>query len=146
MDASLQATRQNWADCFPSEVALGNCSDWFRLGNYCGAATLDGWQAAAAMGLIGNTSVALDSLQNLRTPEGRFYLGCALWMDGCETEALEVLAQSNLPEAERLAAYIAKPVIRILAQTVSSHEFTPPSLFSCYPTPKSGRVKTNSNM
>jgi len=118
MDASLQATKQNWADCFPSEVALGNCSDWFSLGNYCGAATLDGWQAAAAMGLIGNTSVALDSLQNLRTPEGRFYLGCALWMDGRETEALEVLAQSNLPEAERLAAYIAKPVIRILAQTV----------------------------
>ena len=70
------------------------------------------------MGLIGNSRVAIDALQQIDSPAARFYLGCALWMDGRETEAVEVLAHSPLPEAQRLSAFIAKPVIHILAQTV----------------------------
>ena len=118
MDVQKQAPDRDFSGFFREKVNLGSRHDWFSTGNFCGAASLDNWRGAAAMGLIGNSRVAIDALQQIDSPAARFYLGCALWMDGRETEAVEVLAHSPLPEAQRLSAFIAKPVIRILAQTV----------------------------
>ena len=100
-------------------VPLGN--EGFASGNFCDSARssdAEGWQSAAALGLIGNAPPAIAELEKIDLPEARFHLGATLWIEGKETEATDVLARVELPEARRLLALIQKPHINVLTQTV----------------------------
>ncbi len=104
-----------------TDASLGTPEDWFTAGNFCGVAgssQVDGQQISAAMGLIGQVHSAVAGLEKENSDEARFYLGAALWIDGNEAEATDVLSHSNLPEAKRLLALIRKPQINVLTQTV----------------------------
>ena len=104
-----------------TDASLGTPEDWFTTGNFCGVAgssQVDGQQISAAMGLIGQVHSAVAGLEKEDSDEARFYLGAALWIDGNEAEATDVLSHSNLPEAKRLLALIRKPHINVLTQTV----------------------------
>ena len=105
----------------PTVASLGMPEDWFASGNYCstaGSSLVDHWQTSAAMGLIGHVQPAIAGLEHEDSDEARFYLGAALWIEGNESEAVDVLAHSNLTEANRLLALIRKPQINVLAQTI----------------------------
>ncbi|SVA55797.1 uncharacterized protein METZ01_LOCUS108651, partial [marine metagenome] len=125
MDVQSQIPNRD-IEVYPLTVApLGVPNDWFSSGNFCSAASsslVDGLHNSAAMGLIGRVQPAIAGLEKEDSNEARFYLGAALWIEGNELEAVDVLAHSNLAEAKRLLALIRKPQINILAQTVWEDE------------------------
>ena len=84
-------------------VDLGPAADWFRAGNFCGAAGERGeagWRKAAALGLVGRMDLAIEALENEPDPEAQFYFSAALWMAKREDKAKEVLSGLDLPEAK----------------------------------------------
>ena len=106
MDVQNPIPRQEFGEYAPPAVKLGKPSEWFASGNFCGsAASIVDWQSAAASGLIGNAPPAIGVLEKLDSPEACFYLGAALWIDGKEQEAIDVLAHSNEPAAARLHVF-----------------------------------------
>ena len=121
MDVQSQIPDRDFGEYPLTAASLGVPEDWFASGNFCssaGTSFAEGWHSAAAMGLIGQVNAAVAELEKEDSDEARFYLGAALWIDGNTTEATDVLAHSNLPEAKRLVALIRKPQINVLAQTV----------------------------
>ncbi|MDC0065910.1 hypothetical protein OAK15_05575, partial [Verrucomicrobia bacterium] len=125
MDVQSQFPNRD-IEVYPLTVApLGVPKDWFLSGNFCSAAgssLVDGLHNSAAMGLIGRVQPAIAGLEKEDSDEARFYLGAALWIEGTELEAVDVLTHCNLPQAKRLLALIRKPQINILAQTVWEDE------------------------
>ena len=109
-------------------VDLGPTADWFRAGNFCGAAGERGvadWRQAAALGLVGRMDLALDVLQHETEPEARFYFAAVLWIAKREDEAKEILRELDLPEAVELLRLISKERIEVAAQTVwEDRDFT----------------------
>lgn len=75
----------------------------------------DDWRTHAAAGLIGLTEKALAGLAGARAPEARYYRAVALWIGGDDAAALAELRGLEGAAPARLAALIAKPVIRVLA-------------------------------
>ncbi len=75
------------------------------------------WRLRAAEALIGKTDNAIKELAEIDGPEARFYLGVAHWMAGQDREALAVLRKVDTEHARNLASLIAKPKLRVLAQT-----------------------------
>ncbi|MBC8326789.1 MAG: tetratricopeptide repeat protein [Verrucomicrobia subdivision 3 bacterium] len=121
MDVAKQSPPREAGHYSLPPVDLGPAADWFRAGNFCGAAGdqgIAGWRQAAALGLVGRMDLALDALEHEADPEARFYFAASLWMAKREDEAKEVLRESDLPEAAELLRLISKERIEVVAQTV----------------------------
>ncbi len=100
---------------------VSDTAERFSGGDYTGvlrAPDAGAWQTSAAWALVGRPELAHAGLARFDHPEARFHAGVAHWMEGDEDTALRELRLAGTPGAQRLAALIEKPVIRVLAQLV----------------------------
>ncbi len=74
------------------------------------------WQTHAALGMLGIVEPALDRLGGFPDARAAFFHAATLWIAGRDSDALDILRRTDLPEASALTALIEKPTITVLGQ------------------------------
>lgn len=100
-------------------------------GNFVGTAYANApFRSAAALGLIGTGTKALDALAAIDIPEARLYHAIALWIDGQDDEAARQLAYTPpSPASEELQTLLRKDRIHALC-FLPPHSSGPHGIFA----------------